>query len=91
MRTYKRRIIIWTIIAALALIAIIGLSIFIHQLGYTIELNKKVELDRSIIDAFQFSKAYSIGGLAFSCVVFIIGVIISYAGFKSWKYSEMFS
>ncbi|MCU9934827.1 hypothetical protein [Mycoplasmopsis cynos] len=91
MNNYKRKVIIWTIITIIAFAAIIGLSIFIYRLGDVIELNEQVTLDQKIVDTYNFAKSYSIGGLAFSCIIFIMGLIISYAGFKSLKYVEMFS
>ncbi|TDV24154.1 hypothetical protein BCF59_0102 [Mycoplasmopsis mustelae] len=91
MKNYKTKIIIWAIISVIALVGIIALPIFITRLNYVLDLYEKVEFDREILDAYQFAKAYSIGGLAFFCVLLIIGCTITYAGIKSWRYSEMFS
>ncbi|MCU9939321.1 hypothetical protein NW739_00485 [Mycoplasmopsis felis] len=91
MKGYKRKIIIWTFVGLLALIAIIALSFLISSLEEVINIYEKVTLDTKIIDSYQFTKAYSIGGLAFSRVVFVMSFIIAYAGFRSLKYSEMFS
>ncbi|WBP84260.1 hypothetical protein [Mycoplasmopsis edwardii] len=91
MSGYKRKVITWTIISVIALAAIIGLAIFISQLSDIIALNENVTLDEKIIDTYNFARSYSIGGLAFACIIFIMGVVISYAGIKSWKYVEMFS
>lgn len=91
MANYKRKVIIWTAIAVLAFIGIIALSVLISKLSVIIELNERVTLDAKIRDSYQFIKSYSIGGLAFLCVVFVMGTVISYAGIRTWKYTEMFS
>ncbi|QCZ36483.1 hypothetical protein [Mycoplasma nasistruthionis] len=91
MKNYKRKVITWLILTIIAFIAIITLSILINSLSSTLELTEKVTLDQKIVDTYQFTKAYSIGGLALSCLIFVIGSVISYAGLKSWKYAEMFS
>ncbi|QNM93576.1 hypothetical protein H9M94_03155 [Mycoplasma sp. Pen4] len=90
MKNIKRRVITWVILTVLAFIAIIALSAFISSLQGVLDINN-VKLDSDIIDAYQYAKAYSIGGLAFSCVIFLLGSIISYAGLKSWKYIDMFA
>ncbi|MHA3825781.1 hypothetical protein ACX1NA_01505 [Mycoplasma sp. VS276A1] len=56
-----------------------------------IDLNEKVILDVKIVSLAQYVKAYSIGGLAFSCLLFVMGIAISYSGLRSLKYVEMFS
>ncbi|ATO30817.1 hypothetical protein CO229_01635 [Mycoplasmopsis bovirhinis] len=91
MQGYKRKVITWAIVTFLALIAIIALSIFLANLSNVLELHKTVTLDQKIIDTYNFARSYTIGGLAFSCIIFLMGLIISYAGIKSWKYVEMFS
>ncbi|MHA0272655.1 hypothetical protein [Mycoplasma sp. 48589B] len=90
MKNYKRKVITWTIIAVLALIAIIGLSILISTIQPILNLNEKVGLDKTIIDSYQYIKAYSIGGLAFACLLFVMGSIIAYSGIKSLNYVQMF-
>ncbi|QGZ97334.1 hypothetical protein GE118_00770 [Mycoplasma sp. NEAQ87857] len=90
MRNYKRKVIIWFIIAILAFIAMIGLSVLIWTINTSLEQWKTIRLDRSITDSYYFIKSYSIGGLALSCLLFLMGSVISYSGFKSWRYSEMF-
>ncbi|QKT05357.1 hypothetical protein [Mycoplasma sp. OR1901] len=91
MGRYKTKIIIWSIVTLIAFIGIITLSVLISNLEFVLNLSEKVTLDQQITDTYKFIKSYSIGGLAFSIVVFVIGSIISYAGYKSWKYVEMFS
>ncbi|VEU62710.1 hypothetical protein [Mycoplasmopsis bovirhinis] len=91
MQGYKRKVITWAIVTFLALIAIIALSIFLANLSNVLELHKTVTLDQKIIDTYNFARSYTIGGLAFSCIIFLMGLIISYSGIKSWKYVEMFS
>ncbi|AKF41120.1 hypothetical protein [Mycoplasmopsis canis] len=91
MAGYKRKVITWTIITIIAFISIIILSIFLSRLGGVLELHEHVTLDQKIIDTYNFARSYTIGGLAFACIIFMMGLIISYAGIKSWKYVEMFS
>ncbi|EIE42050.1 hypothetical protein MCANUFG4_01388 [Mycoplasmopsis canis UFG4] len=91
MTGYKRKVIIWTIITIIAFISIIALSIFLSKLGGVLKLHEYVTLDQKIIDTYNFARSYTIGGLAFACIIFMMGLIISYAGIKSWKYVEMFS
>ncbi|AMD81233.1 hypothetical protein MCANPG14_01438 [Mycoplasmopsis canis PG 14] len=91
MTGYKRKVITWTIITIIAFISIIILSIFLSRLGGVLELHEHVTLDQKIIDTYNFARSYTIGGLAFACIIFMMGLIISYAGIKSWKYVEMFS
>ncbi|SJZ55944.1 hypothetical protein [Mycoplasmopsis verecunda] len=91
MKNYKRRVITWSILTVLGLIGIIVLSVLITQVQPIIDLNDKVVLDTQIIDLAQYVKAYSIGGLAFSCLIFVMGSIITYAGYKSLNYVEMFN
>ncbi|MFV8401211.1 hypothetical protein [Mycoplasma sp. 2634B] len=90
MQNLKRKVIIWTILTVVAFVAIIGLSVFISDLQVILDIHK-VTLDPKIIDAYQYAKAYSIGGLSLSCLIFVLGMIISYAGIKSWKYTDMFN
>ncbi|UUM20013.1 hypothetical protein NPA11_01065 [Mycoplasma sp. 1578d] len=66
------------------------LSYVINFAQGTLDATAGVNLDRTIISAYKVVKAYSIGGLTFFCIIVVIGSIISYAGLKSWKYSEMF-
>ncbi|MFV8434775.1 hypothetical protein ACNQ17_00515 [Mycoplasma sp. Sp48II] len=90
MKNYKRRVITWVIVTVIALIAIIVLSIMINYVQPLIDLNNKVILDSQIVNLAQYVKAYSIGGLAFACLLFVMGIVISYSGIKSLKYVEMF-
>ncbi|EIE40487.1 hypothetical protein MCANUF31_01408 [Mycoplasmopsis canis UF31] len=91
MAGYKRKVITWTIITIIAFISIIALSVFLSKLGGVLELHQHVTLDQKIIDTYNFARSYTIGGLAFACIIFLMGLVISYAGIKSWKYVEMFS
>ncbi|UUD35937.1 hypothetical protein NPA08_03190 [Mycoplasmopsis citelli] len=90
MKHYKQKIIIWIILSVLALISIIVLSYLISFVQATLDSTNSVNIDLEIIKTYNFVKAYAIGGLAFSCIILVIGSIISYAGIKSWKYSELF-
>lgn len=91
MQGYKRKVITWSIVTVLAFIAIIALAIFLASLSNVLELHETVTLDQKIIDTYNFARSYTIGGLAFACIIFLMGLVISYAGIKSWKYVEMFS
>ncbi|WP_027121407.1 hypothetical protein [Mycoplasma leonicaptivi] len=91
MSGYKRKVIIWTILAFVALCGIIALSIFVSVLDNTLSVNSKVLLDNNIVDLYNALRSYSIGGLAFSCLIFLLGTVISYSGIKSWKYAEQFN
>ncbi|WP_025755619.1 hypothetical protein [Mycoplasmopsis cricetuli] len=91
MKNYKNKIIIWSIITVISSIMIIVLSVLIAQLSQTISLFNTVTLDLKILETYNYVKAYSIGGLAFFCILFVMGSIISYAGIRSWKYSELFN
>ncbi|MFV8459286.1 hypothetical protein [Mycoplasma sp. 005V] len=91
MKNYKRKVITWAIISVLALVAIIVLSVLISQVQPLIDLNEKVTLDIKIVDLAQYVKSYSIGGIAFACLLFVMGTVITYSGFKSLKYVEMFN
>ncbi|WP_406614534.1 hypothetical protein ACJA23_01240 [Mycoplasma corogypsi] len=90
MKNYKVKIIIWLIMAIFAFVGIIALSINIAHVNELLLLKEKVTLDTAIVDTWTFSKAYMIGGLAFCCLIFVIGGVIGYAGIKSWKYTDMF-
>lgn len=90
MKNYKRKVIIWSILSVLSLIMIIVLSYVINLTQGTIDATSSVNLDLKILSAYKFVKAYSVGGLAFFCIILVIGSVISYAGIRSWKYSEMF-
>ncbi|MFV8473842.1 hypothetical protein ACNQ1X_00740 [Mycoplasma sp. SK341A] len=90
MKNYKRKVITWTVIAVLSLIAIIALSVLISQIQPILDLGQRVILDNQIIDSYQYIKAYSIGGLAFACLLFVMGSVIAYSGIKSLNYVQMF-
>ncbi|MFU2193217.1 hypothetical protein [Mycoplasma sp. 4079] len=88
MKNVRTKVVIWAILTVVSFVAIIGLSILISNVESTLNL-KKVSLDLKIIETYQYTKAYSIGGLAFACLLFMMGSVITYAGIKSWRYSEM--
>ncbi|QDY87771.1 hypothetical protein [Mycoplasma anserisalpingitidis] len=90
MKNYKVKIVIWSVILLVSIIAIILLSINIHQLKETMDLFNVVELDSQIQSTYKLIRAYSIGGLAFALILFVLSSVITYAGFKSWRYVEMF-
>lgn len=90
MKNYKVKIIIWSVVLLVCLVAIIVLSISIHQLKSTMDLFNIVELDKKIQDTYKLIRSYCIGGLAFALILFVLSSIITYAGFKSWRYVEMF-
>ncbi|MEA4134369.1 hypothetical protein NPA13_02310 [Mycoplasma sp. 2045] len=88
MKNVRTKVVIWAILTVVALVAIIGLSILINNVQSLLDI-KKTTLDAKILQSYQYTKAYSIGGLAFSCLLFLMGSVITYAGIKSWRYSEM--
>lgn len=82
----KTKTVLWTIIAVFALISIILCSIIINNANH-FDTMHNVEIYGELKNIFPSFKQYSIGILAFSIIVFIIGCAISFLGFKSWKYS----
>lgn len=88
MKNVRTKVVIWAILTVVALGAIIGLSILINNVQSLLDISKTT-LDDKILQTYQYTKAYSIGGLAFSCLLFLMGSVITYAGIKSWRYSEM--
>ncbi|RIV17010.1 hypothetical protein [Mycoplasmopsis gallopavonis] len=90
MKNYKRKVVLWVIVTVIAFISMIVLSIYIAKVNNMLGLLDKVSLDNEITKVWYFSKAYMIGGLAFSCLMFLIGIVISYAGLKSWRYADVF-
>ncbi|VEU76513.1 hypothetical protein [Mycoplasmopsis columboralis] len=90
MKNYKRKVIIWSILSVVAFIGIILLSYLVNLSQSTLDSTANVNLDEQILSIYRFVKAYAIGGLAFCCILLVIGSIITYAGIRSWKYAEMF-
>lgn len=90
MKNYKVKIIIWSVVLVVSIIAIILLSISIQNLKSTMDLFDAVILDEKIQNTYKLIRAYCIGGLAFALILFVLSSIITYAGFKSWRYVEMF-
>ncbi|VEU58878.1 hypothetical protein [Mycoplasmopsis gallinacea] len=89
MKGYKRKIIFWAILTVVSLIAIILLSVLLSTVQPTLDLADEVELDSKIKNLYNSVKAYSIGGVAFFSILFLMGSVITYSGIKSWRYSEM--
>ncbi|WP_129725301.1 hypothetical protein [Mycoplasmopsis citelli] len=90
MKNYKRKVIIWLILSIISFVMIIILSYVINFASSTIYSTSSVVIEKDILDVYKYVRAYAIGGLSFFCIVFVMGSITSYAGIKSWKYSEMF-
>ncbi|MFA7699710.1 hypothetical protein [Mycoplasmopsis synoviae] len=90
MKKYKLKVTLWLLTAIFSLIMIIVLSSMIVTIENTLALARQVELDTTITNSYGFIKAYAIGAIAFFLIITLMGTAISYAGFKSWKYAEMF-
>ncbi|TQC54213.1 hypothetical protein E1I18_00355 [Mycoplasmopsis mucosicanis] len=78
----------WTIVGIIALIALIICSVIIGQITNRIESIKYVKIETLLIDQYIAYKAYGIGFLAFSIVVFLISASIAYKGYRSWNYQS---
>lgn len=72
------------------LLASIGIIIFstimIINCQETIKISELVDIDDSYIFKAKAGVAYGIGLIFFSLVIFIIGLYVTAAGIKSWKY-----
>ncbi|VEU75475.1 Uncharacterised protein [Mycoplasmopsis maculosa] len=82
----KVQTVIWTIVVAIALFLICICSFLIYKSNSVLYI-KSVSIEESLKTAYQVYKAYSIGILLFSIILFIIGSAISYLGFRSWTYN----
>ncbi|WP_426461072.1 hypothetical protein [Mycoplasma hafezii] len=90
MKDYKRKVYTWIIFTILGIVGIIGLSIGIHEVQGYIKLFNDVSVAIEVSNAYYVTESYMIGGLAFCCLITILGSIITYSGLKSLKYTEMF-
>ncbi|WP_036452709.1 hypothetical protein [Mycoplasma buteonis] len=90
MKSYKRKLIIWIALTVFAIFGVIGLSVGISLIRSTIDLFKFISFASEITNAYRTVESYMIGGLAFCCLVTVLGTIITYSGIKSLKYTEMF-
>ncbi|WP_036464188.1 hypothetical protein [Mycoplasmopsis sturni] len=91
MKNYKFKIVLWSFIGILSLIMVVVFAVLISYFQNTINLSETVvRLDNKIIETYKIIQSYSIGGLAFFSLLTPMSIIISYAGYKSWKYAELF-
>ncbi|WP_027334891.1 hypothetical protein [Mycoplasmopsis felifaucium] len=82
----KANTILWLCLSVIALVLIVVCSVIIAKVS-SIEEVANVKIQTDLIQEYSAWKAYAIGVLAFSIIVFTIGASISFLGFKSWNYS----
>ncbi|MEA4115366.1 hypothetical protein VBM87_01020 [Mycoplasma sp. 744] len=86
----KFKTIFWFILVIIAIVVLILCSIIIKNSNYIIEANREfVILETAYVSSARVQISYSIGGIAFSTVIILMGSYISYAGFKSWSYNAI--